>query len=432
MPQTTNPKDFKINPHSSTRYLNVKNDTSNKKLPELYNNRENCCGCTACYSICPVSAITMNPDEEGFLCPTVDAEKCVRCYSCLSVCSFKEDQVKKGYLDDLNNSTQKRKKTENLPLLPETIVYAAKSKDPDIIMKSSSGGAFTALSDIFLANGDAVVCSSYDIQTHQQKYMIVENTKERDSARGSKFMQSIPGDIFKTAEKWLKENPQKKLLFVGVGCQAAGFVKYAEMKGFRSRVTIADIICHGSPSPMIWSEYAKSLENKYGKITYVTFKDKRNGWNKPTRFVVINGEEISIREYAKIFYNHIDLRLSCHKCPYTTTKRCTDLTIGDYWGIENKIPEFYDKNGVSLILIHTEKGHNIFEQAASSLDYVQSSTEDCLQPNLIKPTASDPKRDLFWQDYYAKGIDYVIHKYGNDSMTTKIKKKIKKIFRKLK
>lgn len=91
------------NPHKSTRYRNKDRNTGIKPLPELYANRENCCGCTACYAICPAQAIIMEPDEEGFLYPSVDAEKCIRCYRCLSICAFKADQRAKGYLGGIGN-----------------------------------------------------------------------------------------------------------------------------------------------------------------------------------------------------------------------------------------------------------------------------------------------------------------------------------------
>jgi len=86
------------NPHKSTRYRNKVKSNSIKTLPELYENRENCCGCSACFAICPVHAISMDPDEEGFLYPTLDAEKCIRCYECIKVCAFKVDQEARGYL----------------------------------------------------------------------------------------------------------------------------------------------------------------------------------------------------------------------------------------------------------------------------------------------------------------------------------------------
>lgn len=145
-------------------------------------------------------------------------------------------------------------------------------------MRSSSGGAFTALSDFFLEKGNAVVSSVYNYETHTAEFRLILNKEERDKACGSKYMQSKPGNVFRKAEEWLRANPEKKLLSVGMGCRADGFRKYAEMKNIRNRVCIVDIICHGSPSPKLWREYAASVEKRHGgEITYLTFKDKRNG-----------------------------------------------------------------------------------------------------------------------------------------------------------
>ena len=194
-------------------------------------------------------------------------------------------------------------RTEIIKLI-NTKVYAGRVKDKQLLLSSSSGGAFTALSDRFLDNGNAVVAASYNYETHQEEFKLIHTTEERDAAKGSKYNQSKPGDVFRAAESWLKEHQGKRLLFVGMGCQAEGFRKLAEIKGYRNRTYIVDIICHGSPSPKLWREYAYSLEKKAGgKITYLTFKDKRNGWRKPTAVAVVNGNEISIKDYVRVFYN---------------------------------------------------------------------------------------------------------------------------------
>ena len=179
----------------------------------------------------------------------------------------------------------------------QTQVYAGRVRNKETLMLSSSGGAFTVLSDVFLEKGDAVAANVYNYQTNTSEFYLIQNKSERDAARGSKYVQSKPGEIFCEAYQWLISNPDRQLLFVGMGCQADGFRKYVEMKNIRDRVYIVDIICHGSPSPKLWKEYAESLENRKGKITYLTFKDKRNGWKSPTAFVKSN----SISCYADYF-----------------------------------------------------------------------------------------------------------------------------------
>ena len=237
--------------------------------------------------------------------------------------------------------------------LIDTIVYAGRLKDKSALMSSSSGGAFTALSDAFLKSGDAVVAAVYNYENHTVEFQMILDEKQRERAKGSKYMQSKPGDIYQEAYHWLMDNPKKELLFVGMGCQSDGFRKFSEIKGIRDRVYIVDIICHGSPSPKLWREYAESIQKKDGRITYLTFKDKRNGWKSPTAYVKVNGSERPLKDYVKVFYNRCALRPSCYECPYATTERKTDMTIGDFWHIEETIPDFYDPNGNSMFLIHT-------------------------------------------------------------------------------
>lgn len=186
--------------------------------------------------------------------------------------------------------------------LPQTIIYAARINDRDVLRSSSSGGLFTVLSDPFLRCGGAIVCSVYQYDSHRIEFCLITEKSKRDCAKGSKYIQSSMGDIFRKAHEWLMEDAGRKLLFVGTGCQAEGFRKYAEQTGIRQRCTVVDIICHGAPSPLLWREYVTHLECIHkGKVTNLTFKDKRNGWLRPTACVKIFNKEISIADYVRNF-----------------------------------------------------------------------------------------------------------------------------------
>lgn len=312
--------------------------------------------------------------------------------------------------------------------LIDTVVYAARIKDRDVLNSSSSGGAFTALSDFFLEHGDAVVASAYDYYEHAVKYQLMQSKEQRDQAKGSKYIQSKPCDIFQQAYQWLVDHPHGRLLFVGTGCQAEGFRQYVDIKKVRDRVWIVDIVCHGSPSPKLWREYAQQIQNRNkGTITYLTFKDKRNGWISPTAYAEINGEEVGIEEYVRIFYNQCVLRPSCYECPYATAERKTDITIGDFWHIEETIPDFYDKYGNSLFLIHTNQGEKLFNAIKVNLEYRLSDTKQCWQENLEAPTKRSEQRDKFWNDYQKKGVYFIMKKYGTTPLKSKIKNKIVKL-----
>ena len=388
-----------------------------KGVPQLFSMRDECSGCTACMNICPANAITMKPDREGFLYPLIDNDKCVHCHKCLSVCPFKEERIKEA--------------CSAPDALPSVGVYAGRLKDQEQLLSSSSGGAFTAISDLFLKKGGAVVCSTYDYEAHREYFALMTDAADRDKARGSKYVQSSPGAVFKEAEAWLKENPERPLLFVGVGCQAAGMISYAKAKGFRDRVTVVDIICHGAMSPGLWKDYMDLLESKNGKAEYITFKDKRNGWRAPAAVAAAGGREVSLKDYVHIFYSKMALRPSCHKCPWASVDRGSDLTIGDFWGIEKALPSFYSEDGASLFLIHTVKGQELFERAKEALITAESNREDCLQPNLIMPTPVSDKRQQFWHDYEKNGIGYIVKRYGKAPLPGVVKRKTMKVARSL-
>lgn len=309
----------------------------------------------------------------------------------------------------------------------DTIVYAGRLNDRKVLKSSSSGGAFTALSDVFLNNSNAVLCSGYNYITDQAEFRLVMTRDERDVCRGSMYMQSYALDSWNEAVDWLTKFPEKKLIFFGVGCQGASFSKFAEMKKIRERVTVVDIICHGSPSPLIWKEYMRFLRKNGGIISDINFRDKRTGWDKSIGIAKQNNKEISLTPYRRIYSSRTALRPCCSKCPYTTTERYTDITIGDFWHLEKALPDFYDEMGTSIFLIHTEKGSKVFENARDNLDVRESNITDCWQLNLEKPTEHSGKRNRFWTDYRDKGIEYIVKKYGTISIQQKIKRKIKRL-----
>lgn len=292
----------------------------------------------------------------------------------------------------------------------ETKVYAVKHNDKNVILNSSSGGLFTALSDAFLIEGNAVASCIYNYDNDEVELKIYQDTETRNLARGSKYIQATIGDGFENITDWLYKNPDKSVIAFGTGCQMEGLRKYLELKGLRNRATIVDIICHGATSPGLWSKYLETNGYK-GKLQYLSFKDKRNGWHDPTVFAKVNDEEVSVKDFSEWFYGEWAIRESCYKCQFTKIDRNTDITIGDYWGIEGAIPNFADPMGVSLALAHTKKGLELFEKIKSDVEWIESNRKDCLQPRLISPANRPKDREAFWNDLNEKGIEYCAEKY---------------------
>lgn len=305
-------------------------------------------------------------------------------------------------------------------------IYAARLKDEERLMKSSSGGVFWALAKIFLNRGDAVVCTIYNNIKGVAELQLVTDIDQLDIAQGSKYMQSNPGNCFLLCTEWLERHSKNKILFCGTGCQAAGFRNYIDIKKLRNRVVIIDLICHGVPSSKIWREYAETLEEKnHGKIEMVSFKDKRNGWNNPYAYVKILQKEVPIFDYVNLFYSGCILRPVCHCCPYATTVRKTDITIGDFWGIEKAIPDFYSQKGTSLVLIQTELGEQLFCEIEKLLEVHRSSVDECLQPNLVMATPCSERRTFFWKLYESHGVIYAMNRILHPTFFQRIKELIK-------
>lgn len=308
----------------------------------------------------------------------------------------------------------------------ETLVYAVKHRDARVLNSSSSGGAFSALTEDFIRTGNAVLCVHYNYESDQAEFHLVETLQNRDDSRGSMYMQSIAKDSWKVACKWLEEHKTKRLMFVGVGCQAAAFIKFIELNRLRDRVVVVDIICHGVPSPLVWKKYIKSIKGD-GQLSKLNFRDKRTGWSHSVGTAKLNGIDISIREYRRLYSSRNMLRPCCSHCPYTCIDRYTDITIGDFWHLEKTMPDFVDENGVSLVLIHTESGQQLFKNISDIVDIRESNKKDCWQMNLEKPTNHASSRKEFWIDFYTKEIQYVMKKYGNASIMSKIKHRISNV-----
>lgn len=382
---------------------------------ELYKNKQDCCGCTACANICPRNAIEMITDCEGFKYPQINNERCILCGLCQKVCAFQN-----GY--DRSN------------VYEEPLVYAAKHKDENVRMSSTSGGAFTAISDHILNKNGVIYGVMFD------KDMNVIHSKavtqqERDNFKGSKYVQSDLSDIFAQVANDLVK--QQDVLFTGTPCQCAGLLSFLKLHKINiEKLVLCDIVCHGTPSPLLWKNHIEILERKNrSKVRNYYCRSKVKGWHSHTEMVVFENNKMDCKSeisqaYKTIFYSHNALRLSCHNCKYTNTQRCSDITIADYWGIEKTMPDFDDNKGVSLVLINNSRGEKIFNNIKLEFEYRQSNISSCLQPQLQYPTSPSPKRNKFWNDYYKKGYLYVVKKYTNYGLKFRAKVKLVKTLKK--
>lgn len=374
------------------------------------NDPADCCGCTACASICNHDAITMVPDALGFLYPKVDESKCVECGLCEKVCAFNDN-----YDKSLN--------------LPKPDAYAARHKDMDEIMKSRSGAAFVAISDYILEQGGVVYGAGYKDHFRVAHKRAISK-EERDEFRGSKYVQSDLTGVFRMVKQDLKDG--LTVLFSGTPCQTSGLHSYVGKKLMENLVLI-DIVCHGVPGPYIWRDYLAFLEKKQGDtILVVNFRDKEVfGWkaHRETFKFRMGGGKMS---FTYVFYQHIMFRHSCGKCHFCNTTRPSDITIADFWGWEKTDPNInQDDKGVSLVLVNTPKGREIFEAVKDKLNTIPAELENCLQPNLQHPSVIHPKRMDFEKEYIKYGFKHVMYKYGDTGWRYKFRKFIQRVKNKI-
>lgn len=363
-----------------------------KRYPKLCSQLD-CTGCAACANVCPKEAITMTNMGEGFLQPVVDRGKCVQCLTCEQTCPV---------LKVLPNENRK-----------EPMAYACWNKDKEVRRESSSGGAFSALATVILKEGGYVVGAAYDerMQVHQR---MIHSLEELPLLRGSKYVQSNAGNIYRQVRQKLQEGA--KVLFVGTPCQVAGLRSY--LKREYPNLYCCDFICHGTPSPLLFQKYIQWIEQeKKLKVYAFNFRDKHSGWYDALR--TVNGQTYMKGKHDAYFYGfnlNITLRESCYHCPAIGLPRKGDITIADYWGIgmvyrfdlPKEIP-----NGISLLVANNSKGDELLKKAENYLEWQKGAFDEALRRNqpMVTPPYRPSARDTFYEDMIMMEFEQLRQKY---------------------
>lgn len=376
--------------------------------------KEVCYGCTACVNICPVQAMKMKEDEKGFLYPIIDKDKCTECGLCNKICKFETPKS----------------------VFHEKHTYVGYHINKNVVTTSQSGGVFTAFSDKILESRGVVFGVSIK-EDFKAIHKMASSKMERDLMRGSKYIQSELGDSFQEVERKLHVG---KVLFVGTPCEINGLNNYLTMKnGKIENLHTIDIICHGVPSPKVWNSFFNWFrEKKNGTVKKVNFRDKSyEGWGAKTHWLTI--EWMDKREnyyiekdklYANMFYTNLLLRPCCYECPFCNVNRCSDITIGDAWGIHTS-DELYNDAGCSIIMVNSEKGKVLFEDIKENLNYKKVDLNDFMQGNLKIPSKANRNVETFWKDYQTKSFQYIIEKYGKNRILLNLDYCFHKILRQI-
>ena len=345
-----------------------------------------CSGCTACASICPHGCISMEPDSEGFRRPVIDTARCVECGLCSKVCPV------------LNAPS-----TAQLPL-----AYAAKNKDETVRAVSTSGGVFTLLAEQILAQGGVVFGAAYDAD-FKVEHRMVESPQGLSALRGAKYAQSGLGDSFRQVKAQLSHG--KQVLFSGTPCQVAGLRTFLGKD--EPNLLLVDLVCHGTPSPAVWEQYLnwRSEQTADGhRPVSVSLCSKDSGWSTYSadirwpygrNYLATNREDPFLRAVA----GDLCLRPSCHRCSTKGLNRCSDFTLGDYWGVGDQLPAMSDNKGTSIVLVHSDKAKALWDQLTPAMSVRMVDARRCMDHN---PSALQSAK------YDAENRNSFMHRYAGE------------------
>ena len=304
-------------------------------------------------------------------------------------------------------------------------VLAAYYNDEKILARSSSGGIFSAFCRQIFREGGVVYATEFDAD-FIPRFSRAVNDSQALGQIGSKYIQSyVTKELIDKIAIDLADG--KLVMFVGTPCQVAGVKAVLPSN---EHIIYVDIICHGVSSPRIWTEYLDFIKNKnrITKLEYINFRDKRIGWDKSRAVCYANGKEFSIQSFMEMYGEATIIRPSCYKCRFATRDRVSDITIGDFWGIQHIKHEWYvPKRGTSIIMINTKHGECFVNDVHEICFSEKMSIDDIpLQMNLVRPTSRPKKRDRYWNEYYSKGFRYVVGVYGGEYGVGFAKKKVRR------
>lgn len=364
--------------------------------------KKDCTGCWGCVNICPKLCITMKTDKEGFDHPIVDESICVKCKKCVNACPVL-------HKEEIQNSP---------------VAYACFNKDEEIRKKSSSGGVFTLIATNVIADNGVVFGARFN-NLFEVEHGYIESAEDIKVFRGSKYVQSKIGYTFTEVKKFLEDG--RKVLFSGTPCQIGGLKSFLG-KDYENLICI-DIICHGVPSPFAWNKYKNEISNGR-KITDVSFRDKTYGWKDYSfRMDFEDGtsyfEKGSENKYIRGFIGDIYLRNSCYQCKFKTLHRQSDLTLADFWGIENINEDMDDGIGTSFIMVNSEKGNQILQRIKEQIEVQKADLEESIKYNMSAVRASyrNPRREYFFRNINRFKFNKLVEKTLKGSIYSRLKNK---------
>lgn len=359
--------------------------------------KADCCGCEACASVCPVNAVAMCEDEEGFRYPVIDKDVCIGCGRCEVACSlpvgrFHAANAQRG--------------------------FGGSIKDVNLLADSTSGGAFTAIATAFLEN-DGIVFGVESSGVYKARHASVSSAEGLVAFRGSKYVQSEIGDAYLRVRDHLKTG--NRVLFSGTPCQIDGLYGSLGRLAESPLLLTVEVVCEGVPTPRLIEKQLSYVSDRWFNgqpIESMRYRDKWNSdcssrWDfQGTSFAVAGWDYEAMSFEGKtgkrrvvdrwfnpfwsIWLQHLISRPSCAECPFARRERVADITLGDLWGVHLYCPDLYnDDKGASLAVCNTEKGLTAFEAAISLMACRELDMADVVryQGPMRKSTGANPRRE---------------------------------------
>ena len=379
--------------------------------------KERCCGCSACSQICGKKALSMYVDDEGFVYPMVNTDVCNDCGLCEKVCPvYNSENVKNHFPQD---------------------AYVAINNRKDELFSSSSGGIFSIVANYVLDKG-GIVCGAAFNEDFSVCHRIVERTEDLSYLRGSKYLFSTNNDCYTKVRAELRKG--RLVYYTGTGCQIGGLKAFL-MKEYDNLIT-SDILCHGTPSAKIFRAFLDYYEKKNNqKIVEYNFRDKKIcGWScssssssmdiKTGKIKYVPYDSI-LDGYFRAFISGSINRESCYKCEFTTDQRSGDITLADYWGIEKYHPEIESLDGVSFLLVNTDKGRKIIESIKDKM-LIKPTNPDwaaVINRNLRERTPRPERRNVVYEELMSNPEAVINSFMANDYGLSKAKFMMKRLLR---
>lgn len=351
---------------------------------KILNDEELCTGCSACAACCPSNAISMCADVEGFLRPVIDQVRCCECGKCQRTCPINYHVIREDGRRQIR-------------------AFAVAAADDAILASSSSGGVFTLLAEYVLRADGVVFGAAFSDDFKSVSHIAVKHRADLWKLQGSKYLQSELGTSYEEVGALLREN--RLVCFSGTPCQVAGL--RAWLGGDNPNLITVDVLCHGVPSPGVWSAYLSSvLRGRKEKLSGISFRDKSNGWSEFCIKMDFQSGRRMLRKqkqdlYFRAFLSNLTLRKSCYRCQYKGTDDCSDISLGDFWGIGKINPLLNDERGVSLVVIRSGKAQQIWDNIACRLRFCEEvSLQEAGRYNTamnhsVRPA---PGREAFFKD----------------------------------